>query len=151
DQDSDPTGLFPSSSAVDAAIDAALPDASHPQGQNLVACVAMDRMGKDVNGQPVTGHLGEPFVRFLIFGPNGDLLPSVNLDGNGEKFAPGAWAACHGGTTYFALARGPPYNTPAASQPLFGGFPEDGSGGNDLLSYFLPFDVDNFAFHSSRQ
>jgi hypothetical protein len=151
DPDSDPTGLFPSPAAVDAAIDAVLQmDASHPQGQNLVACVAMDRMGKDVNGRPVLGHTGLPFARFLIFGPNGDLLPSVNLDGNGEKFVPGACVACHGGTNYFALASGPPFNLPAASKPLFGGFPEDGSGGNDLLSYFLPFDVDNFEFHSTR-
>jgi hypothetical protein len=152
DPNTDPTSLFPSSLAIDAAIDAVLDvNASHPRGRNLIACVAMDRMPiKSVTGQPVTGHEGETFVRFLIFGPNGDLLPSVNLDGNGEKFVPGACVACHGGTNYFKLANGPPYDLPAASQPLFGGFPEDGSGGNDLLSYFLPFDVDNFAFHSTR-
>jgi hypothetical protein len=75
-----------------------------------------------VTGQPVKGSNGE-FVRFLIFGPNGDLLPSVNLDGNGEKFVPGACVACHGG--------------------VFGGFP-------DLGSYFLPYDVDNFEFHSQH-
>jgi len=153
DPATDPTGLFQStpSSAVDAAIDAVLQtDAAHPQGRNLIACVVMDRMPiTGVTGQPVTGHLGETFTRFLVFGPNGDLLPSVNLDGSGEKFVPGACVACHGGTNYFALAnKSDP--APAPSQPIFGGFPEDGSGGPDLLSYFLPYDVDNFAFHSQH-
>jgi len=80
-------------------------------------------MGKDVNGQPVLGHTGLPFARFLIFGPNGDLLPSVNLDGNGEKFVPGACVACHGGRNYFALASDPPFNLPAASNPSLAAFP----------------------------
>jgi hypothetical protein len=131
DPNTDPTGLFPSSFAVDAAIDAVLRvDASHPQGRNLIACVAMDRMPiTSVTGQPLSGPNGE-FVRFLIFGPNGDLLPSVNLDGNGEKFVPGACVACHGGA--------------------FGGFPETGATNPDLRSYFLPYDVDNFEFHSQH-
>jgi hypothetical protein len=124
DPNTDPTGLFPSSFAVDAAIDAVLRvDASHPQGRNLIACVAMDRMPiTSVTGKPIRGPNGEIFVRFLIFGPNGDLLPSVNLDGNGEKFVSGACVACHGGS----------------------------SGTADLRSYFLPYDVDNFEFHSQH-
>jgi hypothetical protein len=141
DPATDPTGLFPSPSAIDAAIDAVLRvDAAHPQGRNLVACVAMDR-GNGVN-----------FTRFLIFGPSGDLLPSVNLDGNGEKFVPGACGACHGGTQYFVAADGRDVNNPpAAFVPIIGGFPEDGSVGPDLQAYFLPYDVDNFEFHSSRE
>jgi hypothetical protein len=137
DPATDPTGLFPSPSAIDAAIDAVLRvDAAHPQGRNLVACVAMDR-GNGVN-----------FTRFLIFGPSGDLLPSVNLDGNGEKFVPGACVACHGGTQYFAAANGRDVDP---FVPVIGGFPEDGSVGPDLQAYFLPYDVDNFEFHSSRE
>jgi len=89
-----------------------------------------------VTGQPVTGAKGEQFVRFLIFGPNGDLLPSVNLDGNGEKFVPGACVACHGGAKYF--------------RTIFDGFPETGTPDPDLGSYFLPYDVDNFEFHSQH-
>jgi hypothetical protein len=112
----------------------------------------MDRLPiTSVTGQPVRRHSDdEPFVRFLIFGPNGDLLASVNLDGNGEKFVPGACVACHGGTGYFALASDSD-TEPAASEPIFGGFPELGVlDGADLGSYFLPYDVDNFQFHSTR-
>jgi hypothetical protein len=91
------------------------------------------------------------FAAFTVFGPNGDLLPSANLDGDGEKFVPGACVACHGGTGYFALVNNTVF-APGADQPLFGGFPEGGlTAGADLASYFLPYDVDNFAFHSSRQ
>jgi hypothetical protein len=70
--------------AVDTAV------ANGVNNQNLVACVAMDYVvSPRVNG-------GKPFTRFLIFGPSGELLPSVNLDGRGEKFVPGACVACHG-------------------------------------------------------
>jgi hypothetical protein len=126
DPNTDPTGLFPSSFAIDAAIDAVRRvDASHPQGLNLIACVAMDRMPiTSVTGQPIRGPNGEIFVRFLIFGPNGDLLPSVNLDGNGEKFVSGACVVCHGGIALH--------------------------GTGDRGSYFLPYDVDNFEFHSQE-
>jgi hypothetical protein len=109
-----------------------------------------------VNGNKTRDHFGEPFTRFLIFGPNGDLLPSVNLDGNGEKFVPGACVACHGGNNYFALANDTPpdslgrINAPPPSVPIFGGFPETGKGGPDLQSYFLPYDVGNFLFSSKH-
>jgi hypothetical protein len=138
DPKTDPTGLFPSPLAVNTAIDDVLQvDALHPHGRNVIACVAMDRMPiTSVTGQPVTGAKGEQFVRFLIFGPNGDLLPSVNLDGNGEKFVPGACVACHGGAKYF--------------RTIFDGFPETGTPDPDLGSYFLPYDVDNFEFHSQH-
>jgi hypothetical protein len=131
-------------------------DAAHPQGRNLVACVAMDRSSDivDVNGNKTRDHFGEPFTRFLIFGPNGDLLPSVNLDGNGEKFVPGTCVACHGGNNYFALANGKfpdgTFRAPLPSVPIFGGFPETGEGGPDLQSYFLPYDVGNFLFSSKH-
>jgi hypothetical protein len=158
DPNVDPTGLFPAQFGIDTAIDNVLKvDAAHPQGRNLVACVAMDRSSDivDVNGDKTRDHIGEPFTRFLIFGPNGDLLPSVNLDGNGEKFVPGTCVACHGGNNYFALANGKfPDGTFSApllpSVPIFGGFPETGEGGPDLQSYFLPYDVGNFLFSSKH-
>jgi hypothetical protein len=152
DPNTDPTGLFPAQSSVDTAIDNVLNvDAAHPQGRNLVACVAMDRSSDivDVNGHKTRDQFGHPFTRFLIFGPNGDLLPSVNLDGNGEKFVPGTCVACHGGTGYFAIANTTLF-APAASVPIFGGFPEAGQATPNLQSYFLPYDVGNFLFSSKH-
>jgi hypothetical protein len=116
----DPASLFADQAAIDAAIDAAA------AGRNLVACVAMDYSATaGVND-------GKPFTRFLIFGPGGDLLPSVNLDGRGEKFVPGTCVVCHGGNRYA------------------GEFPTDGTGTVDLEAHFLPFDTANFGFHSTR-
>jgi len=92
------------------------------QGNNLVACVAMDySIGPGVNNNL-------PFTRFLIFGPSGQLLPSVNLDGRAEKFVPGTCIVCHGGDHYA------------------GKFPEDGSGFADIGAHFLPYDTGNFLF-----
>ncbi|MGH8796710.1 MAG: hypothetical protein ACREXI_06615 [Caldimonas sp.] len=94
-------------------------------GQRLVACVAMEWSATPgVNG-------GQPFTKFLTFAPDGKLIPSVNLDGRGEKYLPGACIACHGGTQYN------------------GRFPEHGSPSPYLGSGFLPFDTGNFLFGSS--
>jgi hypothetical protein len=86
------------------------------ENRNLVACVAMDYMINPAV-DPNT-----PFVRFLIFGPSGALLPSVNLDGRGEKFVPGTCVACHGGDSS----------------------PNQGQAKID--AHFLPYDVGNFEF-----
>src|SRR6202035_5300556 len=94
--------------------------------KNLVACVAMDYV-KTTN----YGATDHPATRFMIFGPSGQLLPSVNLDGRGEKFVPGACIACHGGD-YYA-----------------GSFPSDGTGQADVGAHFLPYDAGNFAFSSA--
>ena len=74
---------------------------------------------------------GNPFVKFYIFGPTENLLLSLSLDGRREKFMPGTCVGCHGGDSYG------------------GKFPEDGSGRANIGSYFLPFDVANFAFSTS--
>lgn len=93
-------------------------------GNNLVACVAMDYLAHPgANG-------GAPFVRFMIFGPDGNLLSSVNLDNRREKFVPGVCVACHGGDRY-------------ANR-----FPTDGSGEANIGAHFLPYDTGNFAFSS---
>jgi hypothetical protein len=66
DPNTDPTGLFPAQSDIDTAIEKVLNvDAAHPQGRNLVACVAMDRSSDivDVNGLVTRDHAGEPFTR----------------------------------------------------------------------------------------
>lgn len=94
-------------------------------GRNLVACVAMDHtVTPGVNG-------GRPYTRFLIFGPNGRLLPSINLDGEGEKFVPGSCVACHGGDHYA------------------GSFPTAGTPSPDIGAHFLPYDTGNFSFSTS--
>jgi len=92
--------------------------------QKRVACVAMEwSTSPGVNG-------GKPFTKFLTFGPDGALLPSINLDGRGEKYMPGACVACHGGTQY---------NGRFAARGLASPF---------LGAGFLPFDTGNFLFGS---
>lgn len=114
-----PSSLDPDQAEIDRVIDDAV------NGRNLVACVAMDYLSAPgVNG-------GRPFVRFLIFGPSGELLPSVNLDGRREKFVPGTCVVCHGGDHYAAR------------------YPEAGLGPADIGAHFLPYDVDNFLFSSA--
>ena len=94
-------------------------------GKNLVACVAMDYVvSPGVNNN-------QPFIRFLIFGPSGQLLPSVNLDGRREKFVPGTCVVCHGGDHYA------------------GKFPENHTGFANVGGHFLPYDVGNFEFAST--
>ncbi|MFT3734485.1 MAG: hypothetical protein QM776_05630 [Rhodocyclaceae bacterium] len=90
--------------------------------EKMVACVAMEY-------SPTTGRSGgNPFTKFLIFGPGGKLMTSVNLDGRGEKFVPGACVACHGGASYV------------------GRFGESGHPTPDLGAKFLPFDTGNYLF-----
>ena len=93
-------------------------------GENQVACVAMEWSGTPgVNG-------GQPFTKFLTFGPTGALIASINLDGRGEKFMPGACVACHGGSN------------------IGGRFPDHGLPSPDLGARFLPFDTGNYLFSS---
>lgn len=93
-------------------------------GEREVACVAMEwSTTPGVNG-------GRPFTKFLTFAPDGALLPSVNLDGRGEKYMPGTCVACHGGTQYN------------------GKFPEKGNPSPYLGSGFLAFDTGNYLFSS---
>ncbi len=108
--------MNPAQSDIDTAVDNAVAN------RNLVACVAMDyTVSPGVNNN-------QPFIRFLIFGPSGELLPSVNLDGRREKFVPGTCVVCHGGDHYA------------------GQFPEHGSGFANVGGHFLPYDTGNFEF-----
>jgi hypothetical protein len=96
-------------------------------GNNLVACVAFEY---NVTNNPATGQPwdnGQPFTKFLTFGPTGDLLLSVNLDGRGEKFIPGACAACHSALYSWK------YGTNGVTDP-------------NLRAQFIPYDLDNYAF-----
>jgi mono/diheme cytochrome c family protein len=108
-----------SQTAIDTAISNAV------SNKNLVACVAMDHsVTHGVNND-------KPFTRFLTFGPSGELLLSINLDGRSEKFLPGTCVACHGGDRYA------------------GHFPTDGQGQADIGSHFLPYDSGNFEFSTT--
>ena len=118
-----PPTLDSPQSDIDTAINKAV------SGENLVACVAMDN--NVTPGVNVDSHgVSQPFTRFLIFGPGGQLLPSINLDGRQEKFVPGTCVVCHGGDHYA------------------GKFPEDGTGTADVGGHFLPYDAGNFEFSS---
>lgn len=93
-------------------------------GERLVACVAMEwTASPGVNG-------GKPYTKFLTFGPDGGLMPSVNLDGRGEKYLPGTCVACHGGTQYN------------------GHFPDKGTPSGFIGAGFQAFDTGNYLFSS---
>jgi mono/diheme cytochrome c family protein len=101
-------------------------------GEREVACVAMEwSVSPGVNG-------GKPFTKFLTFGPTGTLLPSINLDGRGEKYMPGACVACHGGSKYNGRFPDGKARLDGAPDPS-----------PDLGSRFLPFDLSNFLFGSA--
>jgi hypothetical protein len=108
------------------------------RGEKLVACVAMEwSTTPGVNG-------GRPYTKFLTFGPDGRLLPSVNLDGRGEKYLPGACVACHGGTQY--AGRFPDRDVPSPA----GGTGNAPVSPNAFLgSGFLGFDTGNYLFSSA--
>jgi mono/diheme cytochrome c family protein len=93
-------------------------------GQQEVACVAMEW-----SATPGINN-GLPFTKFFTFAPDGALLASINLDGRGEKYMPGACVACHGGSKYN------------------GHFPDHGNPSALLGSGFLPFDTNNYVFGS---
>ena len=106
---------------VDFVLDVGLSD------EKRVACVAME-------WSPVLGvNGGLPFTKFLTFGPDGTLLASINLDGRGEKYMPGACVACHGGSQYNGR-----FATSAKPSPFLG-------------SGFLPFDTGNYLFGSAAE
>lgn len=114
-----PSAAAPTATEVDEVITTALAD------ERQIACVAMDwSVTPGTNGE-------RPFTKFLTFGPDGRLLLSVNLDGRGEKFMPGACVACHGGAQYA------------------GRFPERGNPSPNLGSNFLPFDTGNYLFSTA--
>lgn len=96
--------------------------------ERRVACVAME--WSVTPGVNIVGGIARPFTKFLTFGPDGSLIPSVNLDGRGEKFMPGACIACHG------------------SSQVGGRFPESGNPSPFLGARFLPFDTGNYLFSS---
>ena len=103
------------------AVDQAIHDAT--LGKNPLACVAMDYgINTDAQNQPLNS--GQPFLRFLVFSPAGNLLDAVDLDGRGAKKVPNACSACHG-VPFGAAASG--------SQ-------------SPLAASYIPFDEGNLLF-----
>jgi hypothetical protein len=121
----DPSGLFPPQDEVDALIK------DIKQNKHLIACVAMEFSSRDT--PPGT----KPFTKFWIFGANGDLLSTVDLDGRGPKGVPNVCTACHGGKFDYENASGQFDKTVNTGRPA-----------GDLGAHFLPFDMANFAFSS---
>jgi hypothetical protein len=96
-----------------------------------VVAVAME-----YNTTPYSG--GKKVVKFYTFAPNEvtgdfDRISSVDLDGRGEKFMPGACTICHGGTP----------------QGLDQVEPDRYANGGDLNSSFLPWDLESFLYSDS--
>jgi hypothetical protein len=76
-----------------AQINAAIDSLQDPS--TLVACVTMDYgINYDTNGKALNG--GKPFLRFMVFDANGNLVPAIDLDTRGAKAVPNACSACHG-------------------------------------------------------
>jgi hypothetical protein len=126
----DPTGLFPPQDEIDALITDA-----QQNPQNTIACVAMEFSTRGQRGQPPSP---TPFTKFLIFGPDGALWSTVDLDGRGPKGVPNVCTACHGGKFDYEDADG--HFEPGVVTPRPPG---------DLGAHFLPFDIANFAFSSN--
>lgn len=102
------------------------------RGIGMVVCVAMDYSAIDgINGN-------QPFTKFYTFGPTGDLLLSVSLDGTREKFMPGICTNCHGGNAY-----GGQFPYVETNGELKSGHP-------DLQSFWQPFDLANLRFSSTQ-
>ncbi len=82
---------------------------------------------------------GKKVVKFYTYAPNEtsgdfDQIHSVDLDGRGEKFMPGACTICHGGT---------PQGIDAQNPALY-------AAGGDVNSSFLPWDLDSFLYSDSQ-
>jgi hypothetical protein len=126
----DPTGLFPPQDEIDALIKGIKPNST----ENAIACVAMEFSTRGQRGQPPSP---TPFTKFLIFGPDGALWSTVDLDGRGPKGVPNVCTACHGGKFDYEDADGQFEPNIATLRPP-----------GDLAAHFLPFDIANFAFSS---
>jgi sugar lactone lactonase YvrE len=97
----------------------------HPE--RILATVAME-YSRPVNPATCTFDFGQPpFVKFFTFGPDGNRITRVDLDGRGEKFQPQMCTVCHGGSAGLAVG---------------GVYPNKGNIG----AQFIPFDLDSFEY-----
>jgi mono/diheme cytochrome c family protein len=115
-------------------VQAAIADAR--AGKNLIACVAMDYSATEGTNYDATIGAYKPFTKFYVFGPGGNLISSVNLDGRGEKYVPGSCVVCHGGAGYAG-------KFPRTTFPISA----DSNGPSaNIEARFLPFDLGNYNF-----
>lgn len=96
------------------------------RGEDVIATVAMEFSPPD---QDLSA---DPFVKFFVYVPDADnnqqRVRSLNFDGRGEKWIPGACVACHGGELKNLQADGT--------------YPTNG----DIDAAFLPWDIDSLLF-----
>lgn len=96
------------------------------RGEDVLATVAMEFSPPD---QDLSA---DPFVKFFVYVPDADdnqqRVRSLNFDGRGEKWIPGACVACHGGELKNLQADGT--------------YPTNG----DIDAAFLPWDIDSLLF-----
>jgi hypothetical protein len=95
-------------------------------GMGLSVAVAMEYRA-DPGG-------GAPYTRFFAYGPSGQRITHVDLDGRGEKYLPHVCLNCHGGYA-------PDDATLADAVALTGQWPSA-----DLGARFLPFALESFGY-----
>ncbi len=100
---------------------------AHAQ-RNLLATVAMEY------NCPTGAICPQKFTMFYAFGPDGERLNKIDLDGRGAKYIPGACVVCHGGNTRPLANTGAPDSV--------GEYTLNGN----LGSSFLPWDLDALEF-----
>jgi sugar lactone lactonase YvrE len=93
--------------------------------ENIRATVAME-FSPPVSPSSCQPGTGSPFIKFYTFGPDGQRILAVDLDGRGEKYQPEMCTVCHGG--------GIPANLDYASIQ------------GDIGAHFIPFDLDSFRY-----
>ena len=87
----------------------------------LIATTAMEF------GPPDGDFNDAPFNTFYLYTADGTRTPVINMDGRGDRVAPGMCATCHGG---------------APNDVLAGVYPDDGN----LNSVFIPFNLNTLEF-----
>ena len=94
------------------------------ENNNTVGLIATTAM----EFAPPDDDFGEQsFSTFFIYGEDGTRTPTINMDGRGERVAPGMCATCHGG---------------APNDVVAGVYPDDGN----LNSVFIPFNLNTLEF-----
>ena len=95
---------------------------------SMIAAVCMEY------APPYTNPNAKKFTKFFTYGPSGNRINKVDLDGRGEKYQPEMCLTCHGGNPGTLL--------PSLGNPLY-------SNEGDTESGFIPWDLNNFKFHAT--
>jgi hypothetical protein len=87
---------------------------------SLIATVAMEY-------SPQNGISGTPYTKFYVFGADGAIRRSADLDGNGQKNVPSLCVICHNGNVTSM-----------------------GTDGSMPFSRFIAFDIDSYNYHPTN-